>query len=188
MTARSRKTRITSGAAIGVALAIVLVAALGAACEPRDPGPPQFDVAIEFDTARVVIETAEARINLRVEVASTEDERAYGLMERLTLPPDYGMLFLYPGPQPPTSGFWMFRTRIPLDIAFLDEAGQILVIQRMDPCASPNPALCPVYRAGVPYHAALEVAAGAFERWGVREGDRVRLVDGVEADAPGTVE
>jgi len=28
------------------------------------------------------------------------------------------MLFVYDSTQPPDAGFWMYRTRIPLDIAF----------------------------------------------------------------------
>lgn len=126
-----------------------------------------------FDTSRVAVVTAGDTLPLRVELAETDEQRALGLMERPRLPEDAGMLFVYDEPQPPDAGFWMFRTRIPLDIAFLDEAGQIVAIRSMQPCTSPEPRWCPTYAPGAPYTAALEVNAGWFERHDVSLGDRV---------------
>jgi uncharacterized membrane protein (UPF0127 family) len=42
----------------------------------------------------------------------------------------------------------------------------------MEPCKA-NP--CPTYDPGVSYMGALEVNQGSFERWGIEEGDFVRL-------------
>ena len=83
------------------------------------------------------------------------------------------MLFVFEGPT--ESGFWMMNTLIPLSIAFIAEDGEILRILEMEPCEE-DP--CPTYDPGVTYHQALEVNAGAFDRWGVREGDVFRLLDG----------
>ncbi|TFH86075.1 DUF192 domain-containing protein [Billgrantia azerbaijanica] len=94
-------------------------------------------------------------------------------MERDALDEAAGMLFLYPDRQPPWSGFWMFRTRIPLDIAFLDASGRIAAIHAMQPCGSPDPGDCPATRAGVPFRAALEVNAGYFAARGIEVGDCV---------------
>jgi uncharacterized membrane protein (UPF0127 family) len=66
----------------------------------------------------------------------------------------------------------MKNTLIPLSIAFYDVDGTILRILDMEPCRS-DP--CRVYDPGVRYAGALEVNQGAFERWGVREGDRLEL-------------
>lgn len=107
---------------------------------------------------------------LEVELARTSAERQKGLMDRDHLAPDAGMLFLYDEAQPPEGGFWMYRTRIPLDIAFLDAEGRIAAKATMQPCPSPTPRDCPTTLAGVTYHAALEVNAGYFEAHGIEVG------------------
>jgi uncharacterized protein len=152
---------------------------LPAACG-RDADRP-YTSPIAFDSAMVRVEAAADTFRMVVELAEREEQRAYGLMERSALDDDAGMLFLYPTEQPGSSGFWMYRTRIPLDIAFLDGDGVIVRILRMEPCPSPEPRWCPTYAPGAPYRAALEANAGFFGRRGVREGDRVVL----ERDAMG---
>lgn len=148
------------------------VLALATGCDvPGTDGPAEPVVA--FDTATITIETGDTTLTLRAELARTPEQRAHGLMERASLPQDAGMLFLYPQPQDSTSGFWMFRTRIPLDIAFLDDDGRIIAIRSMVPCGSPNPRVCPVTSPGRPYSGALEVNRGYFEERGVEVGDRV---------------
>lgn len=133
-----------------------------------------------FDSALVRIETAADTHQVRVEVAERDDQRGFGLMERTSLDHDAGMVFLYPAPQPPSAGFWMYRTRIPLDIAFFDGAGSIVAIRQMEPCPSPDPEQCRLaatsYSPGKPYAGALEVNRGYFTRNGVQVGDRITVV------------
>ncbi|MGH8504161.1 MAG: DUF192 domain-containing protein [Gammaproteobacteria bacterium] len=130
-----------------------------------------------FNVADIEIRTRDKTIPLAVEIAATADQRATGLMGRARLAPNAGMLFLYPGSQPPESGFWMYRTRIPLDIAFLETNGRIVAIDTMAPCASANPSRCPPYLAGVEYSGALEVNKGFYARHDVEVGDRVTWSD-----------
>lgn len=111
---------------------------------------------------------------LQVELARTAAERRKGLMERDSLDPDAGMLFVYQTLQSSQSGFWMYRTRIPLDIAFIDGQGRIAALHTMQPCTSPSPADCPATLAGVEYRAALEVNAGYFEAHGIGAGACVK--------------
>ena len=66
-----------------------------------------------------------------VEVVDTEQQRATGLMNRFSLQPDHGMLFVFDRPQP--LAFWMKNTYIPLSIAFVDADGTILNIEDMKP-------------------------------------------------------
>jgi uncharacterized membrane protein (UPF0127 family) len=162
----------------------VLAAALAAAvaCGRSDAPADAVDDAayanvLPFDTAQLRIATATDTARLTVQVAATEAQRTLGLMERRTLGEDAGMLFVYPETQPDSGAFWMFRTRIPLDIAFIDSTGTIRAIRGMEPCESPVAQGCPTYPAGVPYRAALEVNRGYFERRGVRVGDRLPLAD-----------
>ncbi|QTF92053.1 DUF192 domain-containing protein [Halomonas sp. BM-2019] len=119
------------------------------------------------------VHAAEGVRRFEVEVARTGPERRRGLMERDRLEEDTGMLFLYRESQSPNSGFWMYRTRIPLDIAFIGEDGRIAATFTLWPCGSADPAECPVTYPGVPYRAAVEVNAGTFERLGIAEGDCV---------------
>jgi uncharacterized membrane protein (UPF0127 family) len=68
---------------------------------------------------------------LVVEVASTPATRETGLMNRFSLQPDHGMLFVFEAPQP--LAFWMKNTYIPLSIAFVDRNGRILNLEDMRP-------------------------------------------------------
>lgn len=164
-------------------VALLLAAAL-AACGSGEPAEEPEAVTVDapllaFDTVALRIATEADTLPLRAELAATEEQRALGLMERSSLPADAGMLFWYPEPQPGSAGFWMFRTRIPLDIAFLGAGGEILAIQAMEPCPSQYPSYCPSYPAGVEFQGALEVNRGFFQRHGIGTGDRVLLPDGL---------
>jgi uncharacterized protein len=138
-------------------LALWLLLALVSACG-AEQGP------------RAVIETKGDEVTVHVEVADTQAERARGLMGRRELQEDAGMVFVFPTDS--TSAFWMKDTLIPLSIAFYDERGTIVRILDMEPCTR-DP--CVLYDPEASYRGALEVNRGAFERWGVREGDVLRL-------------
>ncbi|MDR5865468.1 DUF192 domain-containing protein [Halomonas koreensis] len=121
---------------------------------------------------------------LDAEVARSRAERGRGLMGRDRLAEGAGMLFLYPARQPARNGFWMYRTRIPLDIAFIDAEGRIVDIRRMTPCRAERAADCPVTRPDAPYRAALEVNAGYFAAHDIAIGDCVSWPgDGAECGA-----
>ena len=123
------------------------------------------------DSPRAVIHTGDGEVTVHVEVADTESERAHGLMGRTELADDAGMVFVFP--QDSTSAFWMKDTLIPLSIAFYDDSGRIVNILDMEPCRE-DP--CPVYDPKAVYRGALEVDKGAFRRWGVKEGDTLRVI------------
>ena len=122
------------------------------------------------NTPRVVIETDAGEVTVAVEVADSPAERAVGLMHRPSLDADAGMIFVFAGER--RGGFWMKDTLIPLSVGFANRDGQILSILDMEPCPA-DP--CRVYDPGMTYATALEVNRGAFARWGVRAGDRLRL-------------
>ena len=151
----------------------LLILAILAACGDGDQPEVDYSNVVAFDTTRVTIVTAADTILVRAEVADTQEKRSHGLMERTALAEDAGMIFLFDEDQGARSGFYMFRTRIPLDIAYADAGGTIVGIQTMQPCEIPNPALCPTYHPGKPYRAALEVNAGYFQQKGIKVGDRI---------------
>lgn len=109
-------------------------------------------------------------VRLDVEIASTRPQHEAGLMERADLDESAGMLFLFDEVQDPQSGFWMYRTRIPLDAAFMDADGRIVAIRSMTPCPHDDQDDCEKYIAGVPWHMALEVTGGFFARHGIEVG------------------
>lgn len=125
------------------------------------------------EMASVVLEGDRGSTTISVDVADTPGERRQGLRDRERLDPDSGMVFLFG--EPVSTEFVMEDTLIPLSVAFVDEAGRIVVIRDMEPCRA-DP--CPAYRSDRPFTAALEVNQGAFERWGVVVGDRLRVETG----------
>jgi uncharacterized protein len=144
------------------------------ACMPSDDEDVvNGAVVMSFDTTRVLVATARDTVSILAEVARTQEQRTMGLMERRVLAEGAGMLFLYDADQPASAGFWMFRTRIPLDIAFTDSAGRIVAIRQMAPCEAQLAAGCPSYEPGAPYRAALEVNGGLLARRGVTTGSRL---------------
>jgi uncharacterized membrane protein (UPF0127 family) len=166
------------------ALLLVACAALAGCGEEPEPA---FTSPVAFDTATVWIRTGSDSTSLLVEVARTSAQRTYGLMARPALDPNSGMLFLYDSVQTPTSGFWMFRTRMPLDIAFMDSTGMIVRTLAMEPCASDLYASsCPTYAPQVHWRDALEVNRGWFAERGIGEGSVVRLEGAGAAGAPDT--
>ena len=107
------------------------------------------------------------------EVATTQDQRSLGLMNRFSLQPDHGMLFVFERAEP--LAFWMKNTYIPLSIAFIAADGRIVNIEDMKPQTedshwSKGPALY-----------ALEMKKGWFDERGIGPGAVVR---GVPAKRP----
>lgn len=105
---------------------------------------------------------------LVVEVASTPETRATGLMNRFSLRQDHGMLFVFEAPQP--LAFYMKNTYVPLSIAFVDAHGRILNIEDMRPLDESTH-----WSRGVAQYA-IEMRQGWFAAKGIGVGD---VVDGL---------
>ena len=112
-------------------------------------------------------------VPVELEVARSSAQRQKGLMGRKSMAPNAGMLFEYSEPRQASHGFWMYKTLIPLDIAYLNQNGVIGSIRQMVPCASASGSGCPTYPAGVPFIQAVEMNAGFFREHGIRPGDRL---------------
>ncbi|SDN79434.1 DUF192 domain-containing protein [Vreelandella arcis] len=131
----------------------------------------------DAETMALAIHSEGGPHRLEVEVAETVSQRQRGLMGRERLPESSGMLFRFKREQSANNAFWMYRTLIPLDIAFIDSDGRIVAINTMPPCESSSPSDCPSYPAGAAYHSALEVNAGYFAERGIQVGDCVSIPD-----------
>ena len=83
--------------------------------------------AAELATTTLTIGTHK----VTAEVAKSPAQRETGLMNRFSLKPDHGMLFVFERPGP--LSFWMRNTYVALSIAFINADGQIVNIEDMQP-------------------------------------------------------
>ena len=107
-----------------------------------------------------------------VEVADTPETWERGLMERASLAPNAGMIFLFPDIAP--RAFWMMHTLIPLDMLFIDADNRVINIQDNAPPCEP-PRRCPTYRSTAPAKYVLEIPGGRARALGIRAGDHVHF-------------
>ena len=142
-------------------------------CSASDADVVDGSSVMAFDTTLVHLTAGNDTLTILAEIASSDAQKTMGLMERRSLPDTAGMLFLYPNDQPATAGFWMFRTRIPLEILYADSVGRIVSVRQMAPCEAQLAAGCPTYEPGQAYRMALEVNAGALSRRGIGVGGRL---------------
>jgi Uncharacterized conserved protein len=147
--------------------AITLLA--GAACSSSTPTGPTLSPGVHA----LRFTRGDHSWVLHVTVASTDEQRAKGLMGVTQLPANRGMAFEFPSPT--TAMFWMKDTSIPLSIAFVS-GGRIVALREMTPCTA-DP--CPTYDAdGSSYTEALEANQGYFSSKGIKVGDQIEVVDG----------
>lgn len=132
---------------------------------------------------------------LTIEIAKTDKEKIWGLMNRPSLPENHGMIFLYNPPQ--KVDFWMFNTLIDLSVAFIDDHEVIQEIhylesfpEKMDPKRSVKDIsdldkysfFDPIRRFFLDHRVfserkceyVLEVNSGWFERNNIHVGDKIR--------------
>lgn len=103
-----------------------------------------------------------------LEVAKTIPQRTTGLMNRPSLCPNCGMLFVFEVQMP--LSFWMKNTLIPLDIIFLDSIGKVINIgtgvpQSLAQVSSLSPAKY-----------VIELPSGTAAKIGLLPGDTINLV------------
>jgi len=168
-----------------VALAACSPGGSGGAAPAPEPVPapaslPSLEPTEGFATSRLTLRGPDGEaIEVPVYVASTPEQRSRGLMDREDLPDGTGMVFTYDAD---TSGaYYMYRTLMPLSIAFYDADGRIAAVLDMEPCTSATPSDCELYDPGVTYRGALEVEQGWFAARGVGEGWTVDLPDDLPA-------
>ncbi len=125
--------------------------------------------AAQVNKGLPLVELTIGKAKLRAEVAADNNTRTVGLMNRFSLQPDHGMLFVFAQSQP--LAFWMKNTYVPLSIAYIDAQGVILNILDMKPHdESTHPS------AGAALYA-LEMKQGWFKDRGIVAGNRVEGLD-----------
>ncbi len=106
-------------------------------------------------------------VTIDIEIAETDSARQRGLMQRPSLPPRSGMLFLFDREEP--QSFWMANTPLSLDIIFVDADSQIVDIHKYA-----RPFSTDVIASAAPAKFVVEVPAGFTDQYGILEGDRIR--------------
>ncbi|HEY1720341.1 MAG TPA: DUF192 domain-containing protein [Magnetospirillaceae bacterium] len=115
----------------------------------------------------LTIHTSDGKAHVfTVEMATTDAEREYGLMNRPSMDVDHGMLFDFGSEQP--IYMWMKNTLIPLDMIFIDRTGKVVGV-----AARAVPESTEIIPSPGPIRAVLEVNGGVADRIGLKVGDRV---------------
>jgi uncharacterized membrane protein (UPF0127 family) len=141
---------------VGGLLLVLLSARAASGRQPTDCGEQPYAEARVAGSPRILLE-----------LATTPEQRARGLMFRQSLPDNQGMLFIFEGQS--SGPFWNMNTLIPLSIAYIDRDGTILDLQDMraqSPGSPPD-----IYPPAKPYFYALEANQGWYANNGVAVGD-----------------
>ena len=128
-----------------------------------------LSAAVGAQNAMPVLELNAGFHRIEAEVAATDQNRQVGLMNRQAMPPQRGMLFVFP--QENTHCMWMRNTLIPLSVAFIDADGVIINIENMQPQTEDN------HCAKVPARYALEMNLGWFAQRGIKPGVKLQGID-----------
>jgi len=146
------------------ALALLLTAC-GGSDAPKNAPPKTVDDWFPIKMGDQVV---------RLQIAALPPELQKGLMFRKTLAENEGMLFVFTRPQ--QQGFWMRNTPLPLDIGYIDPAGELKEIyplyphdERSVPSRSRDIQFC------------LEMNQGWFKRHNVTPGAKLDLKAVAEA-------
>jgi uncharacterized protein len=155
----------TVARAKSVFVTVFLVAiSCGASPGPSDPPPAQLaGPRVQLPSGAVY----------SLELAHTPEEQAKGLMFRESLPPRFGMLFLFP--EGGVHKFWMKNTMIPLDMIWLDREGKVLFVSADTPPCRADP--CPNYGPEEAAWDVLEIAGGLAKKEKIQTGVRLRFLD-----------
>ncbi|MFD2183316.1 DUF192 domain-containing protein [Rhodoplanes azumiensis] len=150
--------RTVLSAALRLVTVAVLAILLGA--------PLGVSGAIAFERQTLEIATKTGVHVFSVEVATTDAERAQGLMHRKELPEGTGMLFDFKRDEPVS--MWMKNTYVPLDMIFITADGRIHRIAE-----NTTPMSERIIPSGGPVRGVLEVVAGTAKKLGIAPGDRI---------------
>src|SRR5690606_27007711 len=132
---------------------------------PVNTGLPERVLAIRRDGQELA--------RFTVELALTPQTQAIGLMGRPELPPDRGMLFVWPVTD--WVAMWMKNTLIPLDFLFVRSDGTVAAIVHGVPPGPPE-GPCPAYVSPAPVRMVLEIGGGRSRELGLAPGDRLVII------------
>lgn len=113
---------------------------------------------------------------LKVEIADTEELKKAGLGGRQSLASDEGMLFVYS--EKKKYSFWMKGLSFPLDFIWIKDGVVVDIIKNvLPPLKGQKDESLPVYQAIEPVNQVLEVNAGVVDRFNIKIGDNITLLE-----------
>ena len=146
-------------------LTAVIAAALLSGCASNS------NVTDEIGITQVTLPSG-ARIN--AETMRDEIELLKGMMFRENMASNRGMLFVHPDEN--IYHYWMYQTKIPLDIIWMDRDRRIVEMSLdTPPCKSASAKECPNYGGNYKSKYVLEVGAGIAAKNGLKVGDTLNF-------------
>ena len=159
-------------------VAVAGVLALSAATSTPPPTTSAECPATANDTHRFLIAASFAvrtpRGELTLVPVTDEAARERGLMCVVRIPPDRGMLFVFPPPDRAQT-FWMKNTLVSLDMVFVGASGRVTSVAPdvpPTPCGTPDDAVARRSGAG---RFVIELGGGAAARHGIVAGTKLAL-------------
>ena len=150
---------------ISPVLASACIAALAAAFFAA--GCSSSNITDELDLTQVTFPNG---VKINAETMRSDVELMRGLMFRESLAPGRGMLFIHP--KEDTFHYWMYQTKIPLDMIWMDHDRRIVEMSLdTPPCHSSSAKECPNYGGNYNSKYVLEVNAGIGRKNGLKTGD-----------------
>lgn len=147
--------------ALSAAKIVIVAAALFAA------GCGTSNITDELNLTQVTFPNG---VKINAETMRRELELMRGLMFRESLAPERGMLFIHPAED--TFRYWMYQTKIPLDIIWMDRDRRIVEMSLdTPPCPTSSAKECPNYGGNFKAKYVLEVNAGVARKNGLKTGD-----------------
>lgn len=138
----------------------------GDAIEEATSGETSSTIPWRVDGTLSFNRDGESLGTIEIEIADSDSSRMRGMMQRESIPDDWGMLFIFPNEE--ERGFWMANTPMALDLMFISADSTIINIARYV-----QPMSAETVPSDGPARFVLEVEAGYTDSIGIVEGDRV---------------
>jgi uncharacterized membrane protein (UPF0127 family) len=113
------------------------------------------------------------RADLTLEVARTEAQREHGLMDRNTMQPHTGMIFVFADDEP--VAFWMKDTLVPLDMIFIAADGTVRKVFANVPVVARSLPDDQIPREAAKAKYVIELQAGEAAHDGITQGVKLDL-------------
>jgi uncharacterized membrane protein (UPF0127 family) len=151
------------------AQALMLVAASLALTLPAQAQEPVIPYAAPRPATTLVMLPDGSTVH--VELATTDQQREYGLMERTKLPEGRGMLFVHDDIAP--HAYWMYHCKIGLDIIWMDENHRIAEMSPNTPPCTGKAKTCRNYGGQQPSKYVLELPVGSIKKHNLAAGQTI---------------